>query len=77
MNPPISEDVLRFWCWKATRNYDSSQEALFTNANFAQIMQIELKLKTLPDGLFVRMILTGRHWLERRGDLYERKASER
>lgn len=64
MSAPITQDVIRFWCWKAARQYCSSNpdpsNGMFNLANFSNVVTNALSITGTIDGTICRIILTGR-----------------
>ena len=59
---PITDDILRYFAWKAANSYGDRQ--MFNSANFSNILEGEIGYNKVVDGTMVRMILTGRSWLD-------------
>ena len=59
---PITDDLLKYFAWKATACF--GHKVQFSSASFSHVLRDEIGFTKLPDGLFVKMILTGRPWLK-------------
>ena len=59
----LTDDVLRYFCYKAAREFGDYKQGCFTNACFAQVIMKELHRDYVLDGDIVRLILIGRWWL--------------
>lgn len=68
MKPPITEDVLIYFCWKASKSFGALNERFFTNAGLSNVITKELSLKKPIDGMLIRLILEGRWWVKRAGE---------
>lgn len=68
--PKLTNSTILFFAWKATRKF-GGDDGLFNSACFAEVIQEELGLPT-PDGLIVKLILSGRVGVEQVGDAHWR-----
>lgn len=67
LTPPITEDVLIYFCWKAAKSYGGLGEGFFTNAGLSNVIMQELSLQRPIDGAIIRLILEGRRWIKKAG----------
>jgi hypothetical protein len=66
--PIFDESVILFFAWRATRKF-GGDDGLFNSACFSEVIREMLGLPT-PDGLIVRLILSGRNGIEQVGDAH-------
>jgi hypothetical protein len=73
--PQFNNSMIQFFAWKATRKF-GGDDGLFNSACFAGVIREEIGLPA-PDGLIVKLILSGRTGIKQIGDAHWRLLGRR